>query len=184
MNAIHRLRPSENSRAVDVASLVNDAYQAAQEQLFSEPTPRLSVASVSAVIAAGEFVVYEVDHHIVGVVLQRDTSTRVGFFGVLAVSPNRAGSGIARTLLDFIEFEALERGVETMELDLLLPDTPTPHQYRLKEWYERRGYVAGPSRDFRDVEPEAAQYLRYPTQLVRYSKNLRLTNDDTSAGIA
>ncbi len=68
MNAIRRLRPSEDSRAVDVASLVNDAYQAAQEQLFSEPTPRLSVASVSAIIAAGEFVVFEVDHRIVGVV--------------------------------------------------------------------------------------------------------------------
>ena len=180
MTAIRRLRPSEVSRAYDVASLVNDAYRAAQEQLFTEPTPRISVESVSRIIADDEFVVYEVDERILGAVLQRDTSPRVGFFGVLAVQPDSAGSGIARALLDFVESQALARGVEIMELDLLLPDAPTPHQYRLKEWYERRGYVAGPSRDFRDVEPEAAQYLRYPTQLVRYSKNLRLTNDVTS----
>jgi GNAT superfamily N-acetyltransferase len=172
MTDVRRIDPTESALAEVIAPLINRAYALAQEQLFAEPTPRVSDQSVREIIADGEFLVAEQGGVVVGVVQFRQLSERVGFFGMLAVPPEVASTGIARELLVSLELEAARRGLHSLELDLLQPESPTPHQTRLREWYERRGFVAQWARPFSDIEPSAARFLRQPTDLTRFAKTI------------
>ena len=166
---IRRLEASERTRARDLADLVNHSYRLAQTEVFDTPSPRISITSMENIIAAGELVVAESAGTVVGVVLSRDLDERTGFFGMLAVPPEAASTGVARAILDHLEADARARGLTAMQLDLLMPDPPTRHQSRLREWYERRGYVAVAERPFAEVDPAAAANLRRPTALIRCS---------------
>ncbi len=169
---VRRLSRGEADLSERVASLIARAYQGAQEELFTSPVPRTSAEAVARLIRAGEMVVAENGRGIVGVVVTRAVDTRVGYVEMLAVAPEATSRGVARQILDAVEATGAARGLETMELDLLVPETPTPHQSRLRAWYERRGYVPVRERPFEDVEPTAAAFLRHPTRLVRLAKAL------------
>ncbi|OYV58263.1 MAG: hypothetical protein B7Z69_09880 [Actinobacteria bacterium 21-73-9] len=166
------MSPGESERAEAIAHLINRSYASAQRELFAPTSPRVSAESIAHVIAEGELVVAEREGEVVGVVLARDLDERTAFFGMLSVPPEATSTGVARDLLDALEADAGGRGLDAMELDLLVPETPTPHQSRLRAWYERRGYERVYERPFDAVEPEAATALRQPTHLVRYAKRL------------
>lgn len=169
---VRRLSGDEAALAERVATLIARAYQGAQEELFTTPVPRTSSEAVDRLIRAGELVVAEGAGGVVGVVVTRALDSRVGYLEMLAVSPEAAARGIGRRLLDAVEAAAADGGLGAMELDLLVPEPPTPHQSRLRAWYERRGYVPVRGQPFGDVEPAAAAFLRYPTELVRLAKAL------------
>lgn len=172
MTDVRRIDSTEGALAEVIAPLINRAYALAQEQLFTQLTPRVSEESVREIIADGELLLAERGGVVVGVVQFRQLAERVGFFGMLAVPPEVASTGIARELLISLESEAARRGLHSLELDLLQPESPTPHQTRLREWYERRGFVAQWTRPFSDVEPGAARFLRQPTDLTRFAKTI------------
>lgn len=172
MTTVRRVSPSEGEGAVALAHLINRSYADAQSELFALPSPRVSAESIAHLIAEGELVVAEREGEVVGVVRVRDLDEHAAFFGMLAVPPEVTSTGVARDLLDALEADAAGRGLDAMELDLLVPESPTPHQSRLQAWYERRGYERVYERPFGDVEPGAAAGLRQPTQLVRYAKRL------------
>ncbi len=156
----------------DLAHLINRAYRAAQSEIFSAPSPRISETDCANLILAHELVIVRCGESLVGAVRVATVDDRTRFFGLLAVAPEWSSKGVGRMLLDTIERDAARAGVRTMALDLLMPDPATAHQSRLRDWYESRGYVATSSRSFAEVEPEAARELRYPTQLIRYLKNI------------
>jgi GNAT superfamily N-acetyltransferase len=128
--------------------VINRSYVSAQSELFAPTSPRASAESIAHVIAEGELVVAEREGEVVGAVLARDLDDRAAFFGLLSVHPETTSTGVARDLLDALEADAKGRGLDAMELDLLVPETPTPHQSKLRAWYERRDTSActnGPS---------------------------------------
>ncbi len=170
--ALRRLRSDETSVAGALADLVNAAYASAQTEIFVRATPRTSEEMMAALIADEEVLVAQHGEEVVGLVHVRDLERRRGFFGMLAVAPSVRSAGVARDLLDELEARGAARGLTAMELDLLMPDPPTAHQSRLREWYERRGYLPAVSRPFSEIEPDLAAHLRYPTSLIRYAKHL------------
>ncbi|MET8450428.1 GNAT family N-acetyltransferase [Streptomyces sp. NPDC005209] len=55
---------------------------------------------------------------------------------MLAASPGRRGLGIGRELMRFVERDARQRGLETMQLALLVPrEWSHPSKVFLDEWY-------------------------------------------------
>jgi N-acetylglutamate synthase-like GNAT family acetyltransferase len=172
VTTVRRVDAAETELAVEVTHLINRAYQPAQAELFKTLVERTSVEAIARSIETGDLVVAERDGEIVGSALALTTDERVGYFGTLAVPPEAASTGVARAILETIEADALARGLVAMELELLMPEPPTPHQSRLREWYERRGYVPVQSRPFGEADQEGAAHLLYPTQLIRYSKAL------------
>ncbi len=169
---IRLLRTDETVLAGVLADLVNGAYTFAQTEIFVRATPRTSAVMMSTLIADGGVLVAQHGEDVVGLVHVRDLEDRRGFFGMLAVAPSVRSVGVARDLLDEVEARGDARGLTAMELDLLMPDPPTAHQSRLREWYERRGYLPVASRSFSEIEPDLAAHLRHPTALIRYAKRL------------
>jgi GNAT superfamily N-acetyltransferase len=97
----------------------------------------------------------------------------VGEFGMLAADPDHRGIGIGRRLVDFAERLNVDRGLRTMRLELLVPQTWThPTKTFLDTWYTRMGYRVVRKGDFEEQYPHLAPLLATPCDFVIYHKNL------------
>jgi GNAT superfamily N-acetyltransferase len=164
-------RPAPRSESI--ASLVNRAYAPAVLELWTVLFDRVSVDTVADYISAGEIVVAEVSGTRVGCVRYRELDADTGWFGLLSVDPDHAGAGVGRILVDAVESMAAGSGRQWMELDLLIPAVPTPHQTRLEDWYARLGYVEISRDEFRMPDGALAAAMRSPCVSIRERKLLK-----------
>jgi GNAT superfamily N-acetyltransferase len=132
---------ADDAVAADVTHLVNRVYATAEERLWGPDTDRTRLAEVTEFIRLGELAVARLNGRIVGAVRIQRLDNEVGEFGMLAASPDHRGIGIGRRLVDFAERLTTDRGLRTMRLELLVPQTWThPTKRFLHDWYTRLGY--------------------------------------------
>ena len=99
----------------------------------------------------------------------RDT----GEFGMLVAAPDQRGTGVGRALVDFAEQRSRERGLRTMQLELLVPrEWPHPSKEFLKAWYGRIGYRLVRTGNLDDTYPQLAPLLATPCDLEIHEKPL------------
>jgi GNAT superfamily N-acetyltransferase len=170
---VRRLEPGEQKYIAPVTLLVNRAYLPAIVEIFTIAFDRASQDDFAGFIGRGEIVIAEHQNRVVGVVHAKVLDDDSSWFGLLAVDPDRAGSGVARELLDHIEAEALANGQRWMELDLILPEIETPHQARPHRWYARRGYLELNRKPWSPPDPQLVAALKSPCWSVRQRKALR-----------
>jgi len=107
------VRAAGATDAVTVTECVRAAFALYIERIGKPPAPML--ADFPALIAAGKVWVAEMDHRVVGVLVQY--ATEHGFYiDTVAVLPALQGAGIGRTLLVFAEDEAKRRGFSSIYL--------------------------------------------------------------------
>jgi GNAT superfamily N-acetyltransferase len=93
--------------------------------------------------------------------------------GMLAVTPDRWGSGAGRSLVRSAEELMRSRGVTTMQLELLVPKGWVhPEKKRLRDWYTRLGYTVTRSASFEDVAAHLRPQLRVPCEFLIFHKRL------------
>jgi GNAT superfamily N-acetyltransferase len=130
--ATYSLRPADLSDAVEVADLVEAAYEHYIERIGRSPSPMTE--DYVAVIGDRQVTVAESGATIVGVIVLGRTDE--GFvIDNVAVRPSHQGTGLGKLLLDLAETEAREAGFDSIYLYTHEKMTEN------RALYSRRGYV-------------------------------------------
>ena len=101
--------------------LINDVYMTAESGLWQDGVTRTTGSELAELIERGEIAVATRDGRIAGMVRIHDVAGDTSEFGMLVAAPDERGSGIGRALIEFAERHSRERGMRTMQLELLVP---------------------------------------------------------------
>ncbi|MDG4822723.1 GNAT family N-acetyltransferase [Asanoa sp. WMMD1127] len=167
-------RDADDAFVNRVAELVNQVYADAEKGIWQPGALRTSVAEMESVVRAGELAVARLDGELVGAVRLQRLDSGEGEFGMLVADPAHRGLGIGRALVAFAEDWARDRGLPTMQLELLVPRGWThPVKEFLRDWYTRLGYRAVRSDPFEEAHPALQPLLATGCDFVVYHKPLR-----------
>jgi len=158
-----------------LCALINDVYAVAEDGMWRDGATRTSAAELGGMIAAGEILVARtVDQNIVGSVRLHDVAAGTCEFGILVAAPDRRRLGIGRSLLDEVERRGRYRGLDAVQLELLVPrDRSHPSKEFLRSWYGRRGYRLVRTTTIDTAYPHLAPLLVTPCELQIHLKELR-----------
>jgi ribosomal protein S18 acetylase RimI-like enzyme len=157
----------------EVTDLVNRVYANGEKGLWRAGAARTTLDETRVLIRNGEIVVARLEGRIVGVIRVQRLDGNVGEFGMLAADPDHQGLGIGRDLVRFAERLSQERGLDTMQLELLVPKKWThPSKKFLHEWYSRIGYQVIRTGSIDEQYPTLAPQLATPCDYVIYHKRL------------
>ncbi|GIF25486.1 GNAT superfamily N-acetyltransferase [Actinoplanes tereljensis] len=166
---------SDVALVATVTDLVNEVYAVAEEGLWAGPTDRTDGTEIAKIIAAGELVVAREGGQIIGVarVCRLPADESVGEAGMLVADPKRRGAGIGRDLLAYAEGWAVDLGLKSMQVELLVPREWThPVKQFLREWYTRAGYRVVRVTDLAEDYPALAPHLACPCDFLIFNKPL------------
>jgi ribosomal protein S18 acetylase RimI-like enzyme len=125
----------------ELTEVVNRVYASAEEGLWADGAVRTTGAEMRGLIGAGQIAVARVAGRIAGCVRVQRLETGEGEFGLLCTDPAYRGTGVGRELVRFAEREVRDRGLRTVQLELLVPRSGThPFKQFLQDWYTRSGY--------------------------------------------
>jgi GNAT superfamily N-acetyltransferase len=170
-----RMLPASAASALvaEITGLVNRVYATAEEGLWSDDACRTTVAEMAGLVRAGQIAVARLNGTVVGTVRVQRLDCAVGEFGMLVAEPAHRGLGIGRRLVGFAEQASRERGLSTMQLELLVPRTWThPGKQSLHDWYTRIGYQPVRKGTIDEQYPALAPLLTTPCDFVTYQKPL------------
>jgi GNAT superfamily N-acetyltransferase len=165
---------AEDQRLVgEITDLTNSVYAVAEAGLWVEGAARTTTAEVAEMIAGEEITLARVDGRIVGSIRIQQLDDGVGEFGMLVADPDHRGEGIGRELVRFAEELSRRRGLDTMQLELLVPrDWTHPNKEFLDAWYTRIGYRPVRTGRFAQSYPQLEPLLATPCDFVIYRKPL------------
>ena len=128
----------------ELTQLIHRAYRPLADAGFRYWASHQDAAATARRAAEGDCLLAVLGGRVVGTITLRDAEQTKGSpwydrpdvasFGQFAVAPEVQGRGIGKTLLEFVERRALEKGVAELALDTAEGAT------RLVETYTRRGY--------------------------------------------
>jgi GNAT superfamily N-acetyltransferase len=158
----------------ELTDLVNRVYADAEKGLWTEGTTRTTETEMTGLAEAGEIAIARSDGRLVGVVRVQRLATGEGEFGMLVAAPDVRGLGVGRDLVSFAERWGRDRGLDTMQLELLVPRTWThPVKEFLRQWYTRIGYRAVRTDRLETDYPWLVPQLATPCDFVVHHKPLR-----------
>ena len=167
------VRSDHEPFVAEVTELINRVYADAEKGLWQPGTRRTGSAEIAKVVEAGELVAAYLDGELVGAVRVQRLASGEGEFGMLVASPAHRGVGIGRELVAFAEEWARGQGLDTMQLELLVPRGWThPVKELLREWYTRLGYREVRRDPFERAHPALQPHLATPCDFVVYHKPL------------
>lgn len=163
----------DGSLVAGLTALVNRVYAVAEEGLWTDGAARTTEPEMAALIAAGEIAVARLDGRIVGAVRVQRLAGGEGEFGMLVSAPDVRGAGIGRELVRFAEEWSRERGLTTLQLELLVPrGWSHPVKEFLRDWYTRMGYQPVRKGQIEESYPDLAPLLATACDFVIYHKGL------------
>jgi N-acetylglutamate synthase-like GNAT family acetyltransferase len=124
------LRPATTGDAEAIAALINAAFRV--EQFFIDGD-RTNPERVRALLQTGAFLLAEIDNQLAGCVYVELRGER-GYFGLLAVRPERQKSGLGARLVAAAENHCRTAGCRVMEMQLVNLRAELPR------FYQRLGY--------------------------------------------
>ena len=125
----------------ELTGLVNAAYALGEVGLWRDGAVRVDEDRMSELIRAGEVATATAAGAITGCIRVQRLDERTGELGMLAAAAGHRGAGVGRLLVAFAERLSAARGLDTIQLELLVPtDWVHPDKERLHAWYTRRGY--------------------------------------------
>ncbi len=152
-----QMRTAEPTDAPAIARLVNAAFRT--ERFFID-ADRTDPEKVSSLLQKGKFLMLFEDGVLAGCVYTELRGER-GYFGLLAVEPQRQRSGIGTRLIAAAEQQCRSAGCRFMDL------TFVNVRQELPAYYQRFGYIESGTLPF-----PADQVAKILVHLVRMSKPL------------
>jgi len=152
-----QIRTAEAADAPAIARLVNAAFR--RERFFID-ADRTDPGKVGALLQKGKFLLLFEDVVLAGCVYAELRGER-GYFGLLAVDPQRQRSGIGARLIGAAEQHCRSGGCRFMDL------TFVNVRQELPAYYQKFGYVENGTLPF-----PADQVTKMPVHLVQMSKPL------------
>jgi GNAT superfamily N-acetyltransferase len=182
---INPLAPGEGADEVlveDLVHLINRAYAVGEAGLWLEGATRTGASEISEAIRSGGMLTAALDGSLVGCAYARPLEAGAADLGLLAVEPERWGSGVGRVLVHSAEELMRSRGATTIQLELLVPkEWVHPEKVRLRAWYTRLGYRFVRSAPFDEVAAHLAPQLATPCEFLIFHKPLaRVPGSDPS----
>jgi GNAT superfamily N-acetyltransferase len=163
----------ESANVVDIANLINDVYTVAEHAFWIDGHKRTDAEQVTKLVNQGKILCAHEDGKLVGVVQVRIFDESIGWFGMLACSENHRGKGIGRGLLNHAESFVKDRGCNTMQCEILVPEQGViEDKVQLAGWYSRLGYRLISSGNFDALYPKAVPDLKMKCKLDLYLKEL------------
>jgi GNAT superfamily N-acetyltransferase len=169
VSMLDRSRSDDPALVEELAGLINRVYAVAEQGLWKDGATRTAPAEVARLIAAEEMFAVEVDGRVAGGIRIHAVAEDRAEFGLLVADPELRGVGIGRALVEFAERRSRERGVPTMQLELLVPrEWRHPSKELLRAWYGRRGYEVARVASFEESYPNLAPMLATACDLEIY----------------
>jgi GNAT superfamily N-acetyltransferase len=157
----------------EVVELINTVYAVAEEGLWVPGAARTSRHEMADYIGDGQITVASLDDRIVGCIRTQRLDASTSEFGMLAAAESHRGLGLGRQLVAFAEQESIERGLRTMQLELLVPrGWSHPSKDFLAGWYSRIGYHIIRRGAIDEYYPHLTPLLATPCDFVIYRKDL------------
>jgi GNAT superfamily N-acetyltransferase len=161
-------------RVDDLTALINGVYESAERGLWHAGATRTTESELAELIHAQQIAVATLDGRIVGSIQIHDVAPDTSEFGMLVAAPDQRGAGIGRRLVGFAEQHSRERGVRTMQLELLVPrHWQHPTKEFLKAWYGRMGYGLVRTDVIGGAHPHLSPLLATPCDLEIHQKPLQ-----------
>jgi GNAT superfamily N-acetyltransferase len=157
LSTLSQLRTAGPADAPAIARLVNGAFR--PERFFID-ADRTDPEKVGALLQKGQFLMLFEDEVLAGCVYTEIRGQR-GYFGLLAVEPQRQRAGIGARLI--ADAEQLCRSAGCRFMDLTFVNV----RGELPAYYQRFGYIENGTLPF-----PADQVTKIPVHLVRMSKPL------------
>ena len=158
----------------ELVHIVNRAYAVGEVGLWLDGTARIRAAEIAEAIRAGAMLAATLDGRLVGCAYVRPLDACTADLGMVSAAPERWGSGVGRELVRAAEDLMGARGVETMQLELLVPkEWVHPAKERLRAWYTRLGYRVVRMAPFEEVAPQLASQLAIPCEFLIFHKPLK-----------
>ncbi|KAF5022697.1 hypothetical protein F66182_5245 [Fusarium sp. NRRL 66182] len=158
-----------------LAGIVNEAYTAAEGDIFVPSYQRTSATEVAMFIRNGQLAVAYLasNNEPVGCVFVKMMTPERGEFGMFALDAKYQGTGLGRKMITFAEDESRRRGCLMMQVELLVPMTFRHEgKERLLAWYTRLGYKLVKLGKFDEDYPDLVQLLAGPTEYRVFEKSL------------
>jgi GNAT superfamily N-acetyltransferase len=170
------LPPDAASDEILVAGLVrliNRAYALGEDGMWVEGTVRIRPPQIVEAIRSGGMLAATLDGELVGCAYVEPLDETTTDLGLISVDPDQQGNGLGRALVRFAEDLMRSRGVQTAQLELLVPqDWVHPKKDRLRAWYERLGYRIVRSAPFEEIASHGASELATPCEFLVFRKSL------------
>ena len=157
----------------ELTGLVNAAYALGEVGLWRDGAVRIDDNRMSGLIRAGEVAVAALDGATIGCIRVQRLDECTGELGMLAAAAGRRGEGVGRLLVAFAERLSAARGLDTMQLELLVPTGwAHPDKERLHAWYTRLGYRIVRLGSLAEDYPHLVPLLATPCALRIYRRPL------------
>jgi GNAT superfamily N-acetyltransferase len=170
------LAPDEASDALlidELVRIVNGAYAVGEAGLWLAGTTRVAPGEIAEAVRSGGMLAASREGRLVGCAYVRPLDAGTADLGLISVAPDQWGGGIGRELVHSAEELMRSHGVETMQLELLVPKGRVhPAKDRLRSWYTRLGYRMIRSVPFEQVPAPPASKLATPCEFLVFRKAL------------
>jgi GNAT superfamily N-acetyltransferase len=165
---------ARNKEVVDeLARIVNSAYAIGEAGLWQDGATRTAPAEIADAIRSGGLLAATLGGQLVGCAYVRPIGAQTADLGLVSTAPQRWGNGIGRALVRTAEDLMHQRGVTTMQLEVLIPKGwEHPSKRHLQDWYTQLGYRALRTKRFDQVAPHLEAQLATPCEFLIFHKPL------------
>lgn len=154
--------------------IVNEAYYTTEKDFWNEDYYRISIDQLSTLVKQESIFIAKENGLRIGCILFKELKKSTGTFSMLVTDPKHRKKGIGRALVAHVEAQAIELGLNKMELEILRPEDFIHEQKKfLKTWYESLGYVYQSSSLFKDREKSHVPFMKCELVFDKYIKNLK-----------
>ena len=163
----------DNSVVDELVHIVNSAYALGEAGLWQEGAMRTGPAEIAEAIRSGGLLGAALDGRLVGCAYVHPLDAQTADLGLVSTAPDRWGNGIGRALVRTAEDLMHQRGVMTMQLEVLVPKGwEHPGKRRLQDWYIQLGYQVIRTERFDQVAAHLEDQLSTPCEFRIFRKAL------------
>ena len=153
-----------------IVSMVNEVYYSSEREFWSEGYLGFQIGILK--IFKNKWL-YVLRKRFFWVVFYLSKRQDVSPFSMLVCDPSHRKKGVGKTLVSFVNQEAIVRNNKKMYLELLSPKGWVHEEKKfLKDWYIKMGYKLKKEVDFKDYHPDHAPFMKCDLIFSLYEKNL------------